>query len=301
MKRISLLISVILLCVFSDASLLAQHHFPKDSAEWRIWNWSNGGGVYSSGLDTHKIVGDTVLYGKHFKKINRGFFGTESYFREVDSTQKVYFLYDYSDTVSKRLLYDFSAGIGDTVTIQYLHRDTIKWAVVAEGLDSVGSEQRRYIDVKLVGWNYYDRWIEGIGSTRGFFAPTSEPSGWFERSFQMVCFSDIGAGIQYEPLAGTKYNCNTPAHVFSEYEQTLEVEQIEIYPNPFNRDFTIENTTTEPCNYVLTTTSGQTIKQGTLEAREKQMVSVPNLPVGLYLINYQISARVGVLKLVCQY
>ncbi len=300
MKRISLLISVILLCIFSASSLLAQHHFPKDSAEWKVWHRFTGV-PSSSYLTEHKIKGSKVLLGSNHIKLSSGFRSWDSYFREVDSTQKVYFLYDIYDTVSNRLLYDFSKTVGDTITVFYFDTWEIKWAVVGEGLDSVGSEQRRYMDLKRVGWNYYDRWIEGIGSTRGFFAPIDEPSGWFEHSFQMVCFSDIGAGIQYEPLAGTKYNCNTPAHVFSEYEQTMQVEQIEIYPNPFNRDFTIENTTTEPCSYVLTTASGQIIKRSTLEARKKQMVSVPNLPVGLYLINYQINGRVGVLKLVCQY
>ncbi len=298
MKRISLLV---LLSLFNCSSLFAQHHFPKDSAEWKLWV-INRGVPYSSHLLTRSFTSasDTNFNGLNFKRLTPGWAASESYFREVDSTRKVYFLHHKWDTVANRLLYDFDKTIGDTITVWGYHNDTIDWVVLGEGLDSVGSEQRRYMDVKRAGWNYVDRWVEGIGSVRGFFAPIAEPSGWFEVSVQLVCFTDKGNGIRYEPFPDSVYNCNTPAHVFSEYEQTMQVEQIEIYPNPFNRDFTIENTTTEPCSYVLTTASGQTIKRGTLEARKKQMVSVPNLPVGVYLINYQISGRVGVLKLVCQ-
>ncbi len=281
------------------ATAVAQHHFPKDSAEWKIWV-INDGVPRSSFLRVFSFSSDTVLSGQDFKVLKPGLYGPESYIREVDSLHRVYFLYDHSDTLSNRLLYDFSKSVGDTINVLNSFEDTVKWAIVSIGLDSVGSGQRRYLEVKRVGWNYYDRWVEGIGSVRGLFAPVLEPSGWFETSFQLVCFTDKGTGMQYEPFPDTTYHCNTPAHVFEVAEQALKRQDVKVYPNPFTEKLFLENQQPYPTYFVLMTAKGKKLIQGKLHAFEKKELNTAHVKAGVYFLDYRTEKHTKTIKVLCR-
>lgn len=295
MKKMLLLFCLLLIV----NNLLSQFHLPKDSAEWKVWIVNNGV-PYSSNLLIYQYSKDTSLNGYSQKVVTPGLFGLDSYIREVDSTQEVFFLMDYSDTVSNRALYNFSMSVGDTLKVVNSLGNPVSWLAVSDGFVQVGAFQRRYLDVKYVGFNYVDRWVEGIGSVRGLFAPILDPSGWFEQDFQLVCFTDKGQGLSYEPFPDSVYNCNTPAHVFHTYEVGLKTESINVYPNPFKERLIVENQDTELCDFVLMTSKGEKIMQGILQANENKVINSSILSSGLYILRCETKSKVWSTKLFCQ-
>jgi len=288
--------SLLVFCLALTANTLsAQHHFPKDSAEWKVWH-KNTGVPSSSGLLTHSIVSDTVLRGEAFSVIKRGLGGgLPAYIREVDSTQRVYFLYDYLDTAT-RLLYDFSKSIGDTVVIIDDWGDTVNWEVVKDSTLIIGSQQRRFIDVRrdYFGYIQTDRWIEGIGSIHGLFAPIDEPPGYFERHFELICFENKGTSFQYEPHP--QYDCNTPKQVFSVEETRLR--KIKSFPNPFGNQLQIENGSDAALRFSLFSPTGAEWTSGRLGPYENMEIKTQHLPRGIYLIRYFSEGRSASQKLV---
>lgn len=277
MKKIPLLFCLLVIA----NNLISQFHLPKDSAEWKVWVVNNGI-PYSSQLLIYQYSNDTSLNGYSHKVVKPGLFGLNSYIREVDSTQEIFFLLDYSDTISNRILYNFSMSIGDTFKVVNFLGNPVSWVAVSQGVVQVGPSQRRYLDVKYVGFNYTDRWVEGIGSIRGLFAPVLDPPGWFEQDFQLVCFTDKDLGATYEPFPDSIYNCSTPVHVFQTYDVDLQTKIIDLYPNPTNSLLYLENL---PINssVKLYNLDGKLLLQKQFK-EEKASLDLSALSKGVYLL-----------------
>lgn len=323
----SYLLSLFIILMFTSL-LPGQSLFPEDSAQWKVFYFNTNGPIIEKQLVPHRIAGDTVLVNKNYQVIRPGLTAQKDAYLRVDTAaQKVYFLRNNKDTNAHRLLYDFSKTVGDTIRIiasPFVNRDTIVWRVFREGHLSINQQPHRYLDVAFVGKHYQqrdsiymDRWIEGIGSVRGLFAPFLDDGligiGVSAR-FHLVCMEDFTRGIRYRPqlLTDTSFldsglsnyyddtsNCNTPAwNNFSREEIPTQNVLLRAFPNPFRENLTLQNPSGEEWFYKVTNLSGKTLFEGTLPAQVKEHLSFAGLPGGMYLLHYISDTRQEVLKVI---
>ncbi len=316
--------------------LIAQHHFPEDSAEWKVYYQKTEGPVTHKALRSHSYNGDTVLMGVQYKKITApsskaspGF--GEVYLREVDSTQKVYVLLNDAGVLTEYLLYDFSKSTGDTISIPvapYGMPDTIKWYVFNEGYITIGQQQRRYMELEFIGSHpfqsgdsiYMDRWIEGIGSVRGLLAPFLDDGSFGigeSLRYHLVCFTDKGEGVQYESgllkdstfIETNLYNyydsvssCNTaPWGNLSHEESVFKNDLLNTYPNPFTEELNLYNPAGSTGTYAMYTTNGQAVFGGELKQYGTITIQTRHLPKGFYILKTKTTEnQVLITKILCR-
>jgi hypothetical protein len=128
--------------------------------------------------------GDTVIEGKHYKKvlkqandsvpdIHKAFYYAAV--REDTSGEKIFCF--HKDDYAERLIADFSRQVGDTVSVYsfWPFESPIKKLLEVSAIDSIliQNEYRRKLDLSDAGYNYPESWIEGIGSTWGLFYPAA--------------------------------------------------------------------------------------------------------------------------------
>lgn len=137
------------------------------------------------------------------------------FFGEMDSTE--------------RLLYDFNGNPGDSIGLDGI--DGRYYAYIGTK-DSVliGNSYRKRLG--LIGYNaLYDTWIEGIGSTFGFFATYHRH--WEFTDYELTCYKEQGVALYIaEPYCP---RCNIATHTA---DQDIE-SAISTFPNPVVGDLNI--------------------------------------------------------------
>jgi hypothetical protein len=285
---------VIILSVISCFSLsFAQNnysHFPDSNAVWSIWD--------------RKITvnGDTIINGLQYKK----YYNADSNFsnpfylaalREDVITQKVFaFFPNYN---SERILYDFSAIIGDTVESQSfsveMNSDNQPLAFKVLEVDSIsilGNYHKR-LKVKSLceSQPIEDYWVAGIGSVS---------AGLFDAGMYgfcgAICFSAPPVLICYERDGNLLFDNpsydNCIEYPLGTTELQLEI-GVSIYPNPTSDIVTI--TSKEPIdNYSIYTTHNQLILSKNNSTNFVE-VSFANLPSGVYFLKIN-SSKGSILK-----
>ncbi len=289
-----------LLCSFYFFPGQAQHFFPKDSAEWKVALTVFDPPSIRKELVTHRYVSDTVLHNRSYRKmlINE----TTEYFLEADSVaKKVYILYDRWDTVTNRVLYDYSKTVGDTITVENYGNSnfTIDWFILKDSIMTINQKAFRYLDVgRSAGPSqiYKDRWIEGIGSIRHPSAPILEIPGSFEADFHLVCFTDRGSNFQYEPkiIPDTTFSCDSyldaPAYSITDYSH--------VFPNPFKDYITLSNPTDHVIKLKIFTPTGEVKHQSILRAMDNVRLETQNWSKGLYILTLTDKVSLRSIKII---
>ena len=291
MKRFFLIIA---LSFFARLNCFAQVNlpFPDSSASWYETEiiYGGPGDPWTYSIGRFVVDGDTSIYGINYNKLYWydncdslpdgivGYYRVDSmkvYYRDEFSlpvpplVNLPYTDFAFSDT-GEVLIYDFDLQVGDTFRFQ------------TNVIDSVSM-----IDSVLLNGYYYKRiefqnmytngnidpyyWIEGVGSTYGFF-----PAYFiFENALFFNC---LASGIDTLSFNGP---CTCSPLTINEYQN--EEFEISIEPNPFANttiiSFPIERTHTFRIFDML----GKEVKQVTFTGKEMQL-DVPELKKGMYFI-----------------
>jgi hypothetical protein len=274
---------VIILSVISYFSIsFAQNnysHFPESNAVWSIWD--------------RKITvnGDTTINGLQYKK----YYNTDSNFsnpfylaalREDVTTQKVFAFYPNYN--SERILYDFSAIIGDTVESQSfsveMNSDNQPLAFKVLEVDSIsifGNFHKR-LKVKSLceSQPIEDYWVAGIGSVS---------AGLFDAGMYgfcgAICFSAPPELLCFERDGNLLFDNPTYDNCIEYPLGTTELEQesgVSIYPNPTSDILTITSKETID-NYSIYSINNQLILSKKNNSNFVE-VSFINLPSGVYFV-----------------
>ncbi|PCJ25516.1 MAG: hypothetical protein COA97_07550 [Flavobacteriales bacterium] len=237
--------------------------FPDSSAVWRIRTDVDDGWTSSIvGYTDYFLNGDTtinsILYTKMYKSFHGGAYNIDTanafYFGALrESNKRVLFFPDtnmqgpylgnfcynwiYPNTPNyseELLLYDFNAGVGDTV--QYFHLDSSY--IIINSIDSVliqGQYRKRYNYSGLynsgVACGIYSsfNYVEGIGNI--YEGPFNLWTYYFENSDFLRCFED--ENVLYTNVG----DCS----LFGVgIEEQFNENNLKMYPNPVSSNLTIE-------------------------------------------------------------
>lgn len=255
----------ILLLLFSLNSFSQTYFpFPDSAGVWRVRadNYSGPFGTLSSiSFYDYFLNGDTIINSTLYSKMYRSFHGgnyiidtaNSSYYGALRELNKQIYFYpdsnmhtgnpgdfcyywnwnssNYSEDL---LLYDFNAGVGDTV--HYFHLDSSY--VIINSIDSIliqGQYRKRYHHSGLMnfsgpcGWFGSYSYVEGIGNTiEGLFHMLMY---YFEHAYYLRCFED--ENILYSNVG----DCS----LFGVgIEEQFNENNLKIYPNPGSTNLTIE-------------------------------------------------------------
>lgn len=284
-------------------SVKAQHYFPSDSVKWRMNHEYMDAGVVTHHMVDYTFLNDTIHRGGLvFKKLNEISFNSYGMFRgqggpflHVDTVAKrVYCILDLNDSVPT-LLYDFSLTVGDSMET-FEHRVwPLTWSVVEDSTIMISGGKRRYLKVERPAGivKHQDIWIEGIGSIYGLFAPVLEIPFSFEFGFNLACFTDSSAGIQYQPLDffnDTYFNCNS---VFSLREGNIS-SMIKAYPNPSHEELVLENSYNETLDFVIYSQDGKLTHKVNISPQSKQVLMLSGWKPGIYYVEVRDETRKSV-------
>jgi len=176
------LFCLLTLLFFYQSSEAQTYHTLLDTN--KLWNYYD---IYS-GPNPHythlyRFTTDTTINGKKYfipeismDSIN--WFKENYYFREEDSTKRVYILYNNNEG----LLYDFSLTTGDSVTI--LNTLTSIYQPVTIHVVSIDSIQIDGFYRKIINTDF-STWIEGIGDIMGLTHPGDMSTGVL---LKLVCY-----------------------------------------------------------------------------------------------------------------
>ncbi|WP_312768301.1 hypothetical protein [Epilithonimonas sp.] len=187
------------------------------------------------------INGETTIDGVVYKKIYSnlyyinpyGPFGTdvpntnnpdvlECLMREDTAAKKVYFL--DVNTNTEKLLYDFSAQIGDVIEDNWRLGSYNNWPLTIDNISYGSVFGKENVKTFITGFNY--KIYEGIGSQSGLFSrPAEQP---FELgAFWLDCFEDTSGK-----------SCVSQFVVLGTSENSTE-KNLSLYYSKENRDFKI--------------------------------------------------------------
>jgi hypothetical protein len=265
MKTTKFYTMLVLLLTAGGVTVQAQEYLPiaQKGNEWHAFGTS----IHWIDNYVNWCPGDTLIEGVQYMKImgtiNNGSTILNSVLREENG--KVWMR--HLSTSEEKLLYDFTASVGDTLCLG-------DWDACFV-LDSISTEQIGGIDRRKFWFGLeYDNmgrpraketWVEGIGSDFGLLwsGYYGIPDGWH----CLLCFH------QYGELVWAEYGFCT----YDVVEETKDSE-ISIYPNPAKDRVVIEGL--EAAEVQVFNAFGQLVKavQGTNE------VAMASLPQGIYLL-----------------
>lgn len=271
-------------------STIAQKYYPlvKESHLWNVTQEF----VESTYTISYRVVGDTVMNEKHYKKF-MGFYvddGTYASFptfiREDTIEKKIYTkpIYSINDS-TEYLLYDFSLNVGDTFLTYYIDPWLTKpggsFKVVAiDSINLTGTKRKMFT---LVGHPFFHPsssqtayWIEGIGSTGNFLYSGDTPGGTGE----LTCFFDNGIQIYKSP----KYSdC---LYFWSGIEELQNKHTLNDYPNPFEDIITIDSENKNKVNIRCVNQVGQTVFSSDFVLLKNYKIDLSFLKEGIYYLQF---------------
>ena len=240
MKKSLLNLLAVLFIGSASAQTNIYHEFPDSNAIWNIvaqgccmfdcpgpptpnpiledytFSYSIGGDTVINNITYHKMIKSGSIH-QHCAYSN--YVNSWNYFsyyvgaiRQDTALRKVYFA--NPSTTSEIVFYDFSANVGDTLSM-------FDMCTVVTSIDSIliGNNYRKRFNFGSSGYSA----IEGIGTTTGFFEPVCP----FEYFGTLVCFAQDGHTLYPD----TTTNCNL---ITSTPEKKVLSSGLELVPNPFS-------------------------------------------------------------------
>lgn len=225
------------------------------------------------------LNGDTVINSKTYHKVYYDFSNYYCAIRE-DTLKRVYRILEFSNIEEK--IFDFSAGIGDTIRFNPPDKVT-------------------YIDAVLINNQYRKRFItnsdtivEGIGSLHNIVFAIFIYLPEIAVSYNMLCFSGNDSLIYMNPvynICDTNFSYTVPLGMNDVFDNSVA---IKVYPNPFSQSTTIELKTENdnfPLSFKLFNPLGRVVMEIMNVRNEKFEVNRQDLSSGIYF--YQISDYKG--------
>ena len=267
MKATRIYTLLALLLMAGGVTMKAQEYLPiaQKGNEWHtfetsVWQINN----YVNWCSGDTLIGD-VRYMKIMGTLNNGNPNLFTVLREEDG--KVW--KRHLNTSEETLLYDFTASVGDTLTIGDFGQRLI---VDSIGTVQIGNADRKKFWLRLQsnnpgGYQFTETWVEGIGSDYGLLwsGYLSIPDGWH----CLLCFHQNGELVWENPEYGT---CTYDA-----IEENKDSE-ISIYPNPVGDRVIIEGI--EVAEVDVYNALGQRVRT----VRSTNEINVSGLQEGVYLL-----------------
>lgn len=209
--------------------------------------------------------------------------------RQDTVARKIYYL--PPNAAADSLLYDFSLHVGDTVRT-YILQACLSTPITVTAIDSI-----------LIGTSYRKRWIvnqgtclvngqliEGIGSNFGLLEGLISYGGGGYPIGNLYCFSQNYQALYpyYNPSNG----CNMVTGIYKPSEN----ENITIWPNPTNNQFTIETNSSDKQTINLFDFNGGLILSQTINS--KTTIDASSFNEGIYTLSIKMPDRVVNKKLV---
>jgi hypothetical protein len=272
---------VSLLFFIRTANAQPNQPFPESDAVWTIGVYTVFGDfLYSYRYSFPGSNIDTAINSRIYKKIMLVNNSDSAYYKGAirqDTSRRVFFM--PKDSLSEKLLYDFSAEIDDTVYDVYSD-----WT----SSEPVHDEEILDVDHVLIGGALHKRlylklnlkWIEGIGCNGGLFESTY--GGTFSYVFRLDCFYKNGVLL----YSSTTSNC-----VPGIKNENLK-DELCLYPNPGTGIFKIKNNSFNYHNCILTIRDllGKCVfKESLIE--EKESIDLTHLNDGVYFYTVELNNR----------
>lgn len=187
-----------------------------------------------------------------------------NYIREDTSARKTYILEPWNP--NEVLMFDFSLNIGDTLNSTYTTDGTpIVVNTITNEILLNGAIRKKWT---FDNGHFY---IEGIGSSQGFFSPTFTLLGaWLETN----CVNDNNVH-----LYGNR--CFT---ILGLSEAQVSDSALKVYPNPVKDRLIVEGAIANPVDFKLYNLYGQIILTKKLSSSVVE-IDVSNLPKGMYMLS----------------
>lgn len=267
--------------LISIISISGQNYFPlvEENKEWNVlhvgYNWNFTDTIFTT--TSYKIEGDTVIGLNTYFKV---YYSQEEYpvnwtykgcVRE-DQDKKVYLHYWGDDY----LIYDFGVEVGDTIEI---FDNSYPVETLVEATDSIfiNGSYRKSILLNYLSLNgVFERWIEGVGSNRGFLE--SGTAGYVGGWYWCLCMSQNGELIYMYP----NYNA---CYLISTGIDEINGNELEIYPNPTSHILTLKFPNPARIESIsITDLKGQKIRN--LEYSKE--IDLTGIPSGIYLLKLNL-------------
>lgn len=207
------------------------------SATWTIASISMGN-YYKN--ETFMAGGDTLINSILYKSVSKtsdSIFDplNSTYFCAIRETNNEWYIIPSQDSI-EHLLYDFNVIQGDTVTTYNMSEGDVDLIVFK--IDSILLNDKFYKRIELGvydftgGQDWIEYWIEGIGSTNGFYMPAFHV---FDIGFDLLCFYRNDSLIYNNSPDGT---CG---YIKVGIENKSLDSEIKISPNPVTNFLNIES------------------------------------------------------------
>lgn len=279
-------------CLLLNQFIFAQTYypFPTDSATWSVEEYFHGNFPYTSDecIALHYgMVGDTAIGNLTYSKLygnnlpadypyeDTAFnYPTATYVAAVreDSSRKVW-VRKAGDTLDI-LYYDFALDSGDTFCFDYF--GTGCWPVVLVDSVLIGGNYRRRIHFQA---SNPEVWIEGIGSTTGWFA--WQYIGSF--SWQLLCYTE-----NQNQLYSISNDCHCDTYTGVGINEGPDEVQLKLYPNPTSGRFSLdfEQPVVEALDLKIFSIQGKLIHAAKINDQFND-ISLPEIADGMYFVTVE--------------
>ncbi|NQY67856.1 MAG: T9SS type A sorting domain-containing protein [Flavobacteriales bacterium] len=301
MMKIKFILTTLLSLLFFLGKAQEYVPFPDSNAVWSV------------NTDKFYVSGDTIIggveYKKYFRTLEDSTFDIEnSYYYAAlreDGNKKIWGI--RHDSINPLLLYDFQVNIIDTITVFpfEIASRSISYPkdIVVLGKDSIliNTTYRKRIKVSLLGdhqenGNFFEYWIEGIGSTIGIFS-----GGTFNRnltddsSYELLCFHENDTQT-YSSIYSPSSSCYEPFYV-SINDLDTKIQFAKVYPNPSQGHLLIDFGEQQEANVKIFNTSGAEVYQNAFSATGIHRILINNVS-GIYFLKIDFPNHSEVFRII---
>ena len=218
---------------------------------------------------------------------------TEVVYRYKNGTS---YKYNSTDT-SEFLLYDFSLKTGDTVWAASFFDDISPYNIIMYQfictlnsdssilLNDSSSRKKINMDINIYFGENKQYWIEGIGSTNGFFTPAFPRSGLEIQPRRLLCFvinDELLIKFPEFDYDTIPDDCYSIGDISSLKEYNIS-SGVRLYPNPATDELTVDNGQIYMKELYIYDVVGKEVKH-LKSSNTKITVSVGDLCPGVYMV-----------------
>jgi len=200
---------IIFSVLFVKGQSSVYHPFPTSNANWVYTD------VHGPYYETYALNGDTVILGLNYKKV----FEFSNYAGALRESGKIiYFIPDTSS--SEVVLYNFNLNLGDSVIHPYGGAFCADDTAIVDLVDSIFLSDGYH---RILYFNSFARWIEGIGAMHYFLMPCN-----------VLC---VSGGPYLECMltdSGFSYPANISSCIAGVFGGRTELDDVVISPNPIS-------------------------------------------------------------------